>query len=64
VVDGVETTQMFTHSGSDIQSYAVTVKLPSTIVMGNTESIAMSRDGKLLDMKSLVAGSLGKVVIN
>jgi transcriptional regulator with XRE-family HTH domain len=63
VIGGVETTQMFTHSGSDIQSYAVTVKLPTTVVMGNTEAIAISRDGKLLDMKSLVAGSLGKVVI-
>jgi cytoskeletal protein RodZ len=63
VVDGAETTQVFSHSGSDVQNFLVNVKLPAKVVIGNAEAVRVLRDGKELDTKAQTQSSLAKLTI-
>jgi cytoskeleton protein RodZ len=63
VVDGAQTTQVFSNSGSEPQNFLINVKLPATVVIGNAEVVRVLRDGKEIDIKNQTQASLAKVAI-
>jgi cytoskeleton protein RodZ len=63
VVNGSDSTQILTHSGTDVQSYTLTVKLPAAIAIGNADAVLVSRDGNPLDLKPMTEANLAKTTI-
>jgi cytoskeleton protein RodZ len=63
VINGSESTQILTHSGTETQSHAVTVKLPAAIAIGNADAVLVSRDGNPLDLKPMTEANLAKTTI-
>jgi cytoskeleton protein RodZ len=63
MVDGVESMQVFTSSGTEPQNYSLSVKLPASLVIGNAEGVTVLRDGKPLDIKSATVSNLAKVEV-
>jgi cytoskeletal protein RodZ len=63
MVDGAETIQVFTHSGSDQQNFLINVKLPAKLAIGNAEAVRVLRDGKEVDIKAQTQGGLAKLAI-
>jgi cytoskeleton protein RodZ len=62
-VNGSDTTQILTHSGTDLQSHTVNVKLPAVIAIGNADAVIVSRDGNVLDLKPMTEANLAKTTI-
>jgi Domain of unknown function (DUF4115) len=62
-VDGIETTQVFSHSGSEPQNFLINVKLPAKLVIGNAEAVRVLRDGKEVDIKTQTQASIAKLAI-
>jgi cytoskeleton protein RodZ len=63
MVDGAETTQVFTHSGSDPQNFLINVKLPAKLAIGNAEVVRVLRDGNEVDIKAQTQAGLAKLAI-
>jgi cytoskeletal protein RodZ len=63
MVDGAETTQVFTHSGSDPQNFLIHVKLPAKLAIGNADAVRVLRDGKEVDIKTQTQAGLAKLAI-
>ncbi len=63
VINGSDSTQILTHSGTEVQSHTVTVKLPATIAIGNADAVVVSRDGNPLDLKPMTEANLAKTTI-
>jgi cytoskeletal protein RodZ len=62
-VDGAETTQVFSHSGSEPQNYLINVKLPAKLAIGNAEVVRVLRDGKEIDIKLQTVSGLAKLAV-
>jgi cytoskeleton protein RodZ len=63
VVDGAETTQVFSQSGSEAQNFLVNVKLPAKLVIGNADAVRVLRDSKEIDIKPQTQAGLAKLTI-
>ncbi len=63
MVDGAETTQVFTHSGTDPQNFLINVKLPAKLAIGNADAVRVLRDGKEVDLKAQTQSGLAKLAI-
>jgi cytoskeleton protein RodZ len=63
MVDGAETTQVFSHSGTDPQNFLINVKLPAKLAIGNAEVVRVLRDGKEVDIKTQTQAGLAKLAI-
>jgi cytoskeleton protein RodZ len=62
-INGSDSTQILTHSGTEMQSHTVTVKLPAAIAIGNADAVVVSRDGNPLDLKPMTEANLAKTTI-
>jgi cytoskeleton protein RodZ len=62
-INGSDSTQILTHSGTEMQSHTVTVKLPAVIAIGNADAVVVSRDGNPLDLKPMTEANLAKTTI-
>jgi cytoskeleton protein RodZ len=62
-INGSDSTQILTHSGTEMQSHTVTVKLPAVIAIGNADAVLVSRDGNPLDLKPMTEANLAKTTI-
>jgi cytoskeletal protein RodZ len=62
-VDGAETTQVFSHSGSEPQNFLINVKLPAKLAIGNAEVVRVLRDGKEIDIKLQTVSGLAKLAV-
>lgn len=62
-INGSDNTQILTHSGTEMQSHTVTVKLPAVIAVGNADAVSVSRDGNPLDLKPVTEANLAKTTI-
>jgi cytoskeletal protein RodZ len=62
-VDGTETTQVFTHSGSESQNFLINVKLPAKLAIGNADVVRVLRDGKEVDIKAQTQSGLAKLAV-
>jgi cytoskeleton protein RodZ len=63
MVDGAQTTQVFTHSGSNPQNFLINVKLPAKLAIGNAEVVRVLRDGNEVDIKAQTQAGLAKLAI-
>jgi cytoskeleton protein RodZ len=62
-INGADSTQILTHSGTELQSHTVKVNLPAVISIGNADAVTMSRDGNPLDTTPMTEANLAKITI-
>jgi cytoskeletal protein RodZ len=63
IVDGAETTQVFSKSGTEPQNFLINVKLPANVTIGNADAVRMTRDGNEVDIKAFAQAGLAKVLV-